>query len=234
MTTQRSTSRAVQSGARDGKERHGPVRLGRERQARHVRASHQFLPDRSQPQKPPARVYIGQVFGRLIVQAFSHKGRWRAICVCECGNEISVRVDNLLLLTKVTCGCDRRHRSPRESFLGRRFDRWEVIDSLGTQELGQQRFWICVCDCGELRPVSHGSLSTGRSRSCGCLKKEPRIWTRVSPEKRSETRRLYRSRMTDGRMASLLGMQLAKCPSALIELKREHLRLVRLIKEMKK
>lgn len=34
------------------------------------------------------------------------------------------------------------------------------------------RRWECQCDCGEKTIVRHGDLRSGRTTSCGCLKKE--------------------------------------------------------------
>ncbi len=33
------------------------------------------------------------------------------------------------------------------------------------------KFWECVCDCGNYRVVFQGNLTTGHTRSCGCLSK---------------------------------------------------------------
>jgi hypothetical protein len=33
-------------------------------------------------------------------------------------------------------------------------------------------FWLCVCDCGTLKQIPRGSLTSGGSRSCGCLRRQ--------------------------------------------------------------
>ena len=53
---------------------------------------------------------------------------------------------------------------------GAKFGRYEVIDSY-KGECGKM-VCICVCECGELRPVTRNNLVSGNSRSCGCLKSE--------------------------------------------------------------
>jgi hypothetical protein len=49
---------------------------------------------------------------------------------------------------------------------GDRFGRWVL---LGSEGLG---FWRAQCDCGEVKQVRIESLTMGRSRSCGCLRRE--------------------------------------------------------------
>lgn len=34
------------------------------------------------------------------------------------------------------------------------------------------RMWKCKCDCGNIKTLSTSNLTTGNTRSCGCLKKE--------------------------------------------------------------
>lgn len=54
---------------------------------------------------------------------------------------------------------------------GQRFDRLIVIDCAGKLD-GRRYFWNCVCDCGNTKVVLGSSLTSGNTRSCGCLAKE--------------------------------------------------------------
>ena len=49
---------------------------------------------------------------------------------------------------------------------GKKFGRWTVLQFLGN------RRWLCRCDCGVERPVLASQLTTGRGKSCGCLRRE--------------------------------------------------------------
>lgn len=49
---------------------------------------------------------------------------------------------------------------------GARFGRWTVLDS------GVRGKALCRCKCGTERLVARGNLTSGQSRSCGCLKRE--------------------------------------------------------------
>lgn len=58
----------------------------------------------------------------------------------------------------------------------RRFGRLVVIRresvSRATWNKLKQPTWFCECDCGEMVYVLDGNLRQGRTKSCGCLRKE--------------------------------------------------------------
>lgn len=54
--------------------------------------------------------------------------------------------------------------------IGRKFCRWTVFSK--AEDIGCNRAWRCICDCGEERSVLQFSLLSGGSKSCGCLRKE--------------------------------------------------------------
>lgn len=51
---------------------------------------------------------------------------------------------------------------------GARFGRLVVVRHEENQK--GRRIWLCVCDCGQLASVSTRLLTTGDTRSCGCLR----------------------------------------------------------------
>lgn len=53
---------------------------------------------------------------------------------------------------------------------GQKFGRLTVIGLQPTES--RKTFWICLCDCGNMKIVRSDSLQCGAIRSCGCLKKE--------------------------------------------------------------
>lgn len=57
---------------------------------------------------------------------------------------------------------------------GQRFGRWTVLKRTikppNVKTLGV--YWLCECDCGQVKPVYGRDLRTTRSRSCGCLRNE--------------------------------------------------------------
>lgn len=56
---------------------------------------------------------------------------------------------------------------------GRRFARFEVIYYAGYSR--GTSLWVCRCDCGTMRSVRVSKLTSGHSKSCGCLKIETTI-----------------------------------------------------------
>ncbi len=55
---------------------------------------------------------------------------------------------------------------------GRRFGRLTAIRDSGRIGSRRMRLWECKCDCGNIAFVERNSLTTGNTRSCGCLRHE--------------------------------------------------------------
>jgi len=115
----------------------------------------------------------GQVFGRFTVLGFSHKKGtvkyWR--CRCECGNERTVAAQSLLSGASKSCGCLRSLR--RKDLTGQVFGKLTVLGYAGSN--GFVSLWRCRCECGNEIVLPRGSLTTGATRSCGCLKRGPKM-----------------------------------------------------------
>lgn len=55
--------------------------------------------------------------------------------------------------------------------VGIRYGRLEVIEHKGKDHRGKH-LWLCKCDCGNEKVVVSDNLSSGKSKSCGCLLNE--------------------------------------------------------------
>lgn len=139
-------------------------------------------------------------FGMLVVRRIlssseipvGKKGIWYE-CVCDCKNVKYVRRGDLVSHNTQSCGCaSRRSRklfdngiwvdvdgedSKRliENYVGRTFDRLEVIDFDHMYRFPSGRFnifWKCKCSCKNVCVVSQAALKSGHTRSCGCYEKE--------------------------------------------------------------
>ena len=61
-----------------------------------------------------------------------------------------------------------------KDILGERFGRWTVIDYVGVDNYGNPT-WLCQCDCGTWRELTHRTLLTGKSTSCGCESRKVKL-----------------------------------------------------------
>ncbi|WDP92310.1 MAG: hypothetical protein HUN04_22330 [Desulfobacter sp.] len=57
-----------------------------------------------------------------------------------------------------------------QDLTGRRFGKLKVMKTVGKN--GGSYKWLCKCDCGNEKVIFGKSLSSGKTRSCGCLQKE--------------------------------------------------------------
>ena len=86
-------------------------------------------------------------------------------CRCDCGDTKTVAGHLLAAKIVTSCGC-------RGSAIqvGARFGRLVVA---ALSDTGHRRGQVsCVCDCGSSIVAQGGSLTTGHTRSCGCLQRE--------------------------------------------------------------
>jgi len=73
---------------------------------------------------------------------------------------------------------------------GKRFGRLVILNkSIQRGNKGQIK-WDCICDCGNYHTVTGESLRSGRSKSCGCLRKEY-----IPPNKKEDRFEFLRMRL---------------------------------------
>src|SRR5687768_6061964 len=70
-------------------------------------------------------------------------------------------------LVRLTIPSDKRFIN----LSGNRFGRWHVIAYAG-KDRRRKSFFKCQCDCGNENIVSGCDLTSGKSKSCGCLNDE--------------------------------------------------------------
>lgn len=122
----------------------------------------------------------GQKFDKLeVLEKAPSRNRhtyWK--CKCDCGNVIEVSGEFLKRPNiPRSCGCHKVKEekiSKKERLIGQRFGKLTVIKN--TNESNNQGYlWLCKCDCGKEKIVSTQALSTGHTKSCGCLKLESHL-----------------------------------------------------------
>ena len=122
----------------------------------------------------------GQKIGKLTVLKRDTTKRGQAaywICQCECGNIVSIRGSNLRDKKHPTqsCGCLLKEKKiDTTSLVGKTFGKLTVLNRDLSKEIGhgKESYWICQCKCGNQISVLGKSLISGKTKSCGCLRKE--------------------------------------------------------------
>lgn len=119
-----------------------------------------------------------QRFGRLVALEFTGEldNRYSALwsCQCDCGNTIVVPASSLTKEGgRKSCGClqrDNLARLAKEGMLDLTLQRFGKLTALYRVEKNGKYYYHCLCDCGNEIDVQISSLTTGKTRSCGCVK----------------------------------------------------------------
>lgn len=115
----------------------------------------------------------GQRFGRLTALRRLDKKigtSYAWLCQCDCGKMTEVSANALLKGGTKSCGCGKIDALRKQScdITGQRFGRLVALEPT-EERLGGSVVWKCRCDCGRETFISHGSLTSGNTKSCGCL-----------------------------------------------------------------
>lgn len=87
-------------------------------------------------------------------------------CTCDCGKTgFITRLNALVSGNTKTCGCAH---SP--NLIGKKFGRLTVIKEI--ESSSSQRRWLCECDCGKTIGINSHTLTSGHTKSCGCLRSD--------------------------------------------------------------
>ena len=153
---------------------------------------------------PNAADLSGRRFGRLLVihRTHDHVGpaghksvQWA--CRCDCGDIAIVMSANLSRGTSRSCGCLKADliRARAEDLTNQKFGRLLVLGlSVERSPRGGPR-WECVCTCGQVTRVLTASLTSGKTRSCGCLRADARAASNRSRRKDVVTYRTAHERI---------------------------------------
>ena len=99
--------------------------------------------------------------------------RW--LCQCKCGKVRPVLERNLVHNVSKSCGCIRKDNYVPEELSGGIFGRLNVLyraeDYIKPDGRHEPR-WHCRCVCGRECDVLQSHLKSGRTKSCGCFRKE--------------------------------------------------------------
>lgn len=120
----------------------------------------------------------GNKYGALTVLEYTkdknNRGAWR--CRCNCGNEKIVRGPDLRSGRITTCGqsgcIEKIKRNGNfKDLTGQIFGRLTVLEINQTTST-KRLSWLCRCNCGNIVSITGENLTSGQTKSCGCLRKE--------------------------------------------------------------
>ena len=117
--------------------------------------------------------FIGQTFGRLTVIEFigvnEHKDAIYKF-QCSCGNIVIKPLHDVKDGGTKSCGCLRQDNVDiyKTDIIGMKFGHLTVLSYVGVNK-HKNTVFQCLCDCGEVVTVSRNSLTTGHTKSCGCI-----------------------------------------------------------------
>lgn len=78
---------------------------------------------------------------------------------------------------------------------GQRFGRLTVIERSGKVTKDHNICWKCICDCGNIKNIASGTLRSGNTKSCGCLRKDA---CEISVKKSIENPRAWKTNQSTG------------------------------------
>lgn len=123
----------------------------------------------------------GNVYGRLTaLRKTDKRSPSRSIvweCKCTCGNIVEVPASSLRSGHTKSCGCYHADVSSKNNFrdlVDMKFGEL-LVTSFAYTKSGRGSYWNCRCSCGNDIVVRGCSLTTGHTKSCGCINKYPDI-----------------------------------------------------------
>lgn len=123
-----------------------------------------------------AKDLTNKKFGKLtaLYRTNNHvakNGRERVqwVCKCDCGNYTIVTADHFN--ETQSCGCLQKEKAANnlKDLTGKTFGKFTVLKR--DKDKNNHTYWICKCECGQIKSVASSSLIQGISLSCGCLGK---------------------------------------------------------------
>ena len=114
----------------------------------------------------------GVRFGMLTVErreGVNSSGHAAWLCICECGVRSVATGNNLRAGHTKSCGCLKR-RAQSIDLTGSVYGRLYVT-GISSKKNNIVK-WACVCECGNAAAVTTGHITSGHTKSCGCLMSE--------------------------------------------------------------
>ena len=139
------------------------------------------------------RNIAGETFGQLTAIKDIGKTHWGSRvweCLCDCGRKTEHSLGSLIGGSATSCGCSRV-----KDITGMRSGKLVATRCVG-QKNGMA-IWECSCECGNKTKVTSGNMTSGNTRSCGCLSRGTNSH-RYNPNRTDEERLRHRYELNGG------------------------------------
>lgn len=99
------------------------------------------------------------------------------LCKCDCGNETVVPLGKLKNGGKKSCGCLKTNKAQEiaNSRIGEKFGKLTIkswhFELKNSKRVKRKIVFDCVCECGGTISCEYHELTSGHTKSCGCLSK---------------------------------------------------------------
>lgn len=152
---------------------------------------------------------------------------------CHCGTVKEERLTYIKTGHVKDCGCGHRarlnaiRRKKYEHLIGTQINGWTVLDVVPPNEQHDRTYMLCQCQCGTIKEVQLQYLKNGRSKNCGCGRKETlcKIFTKnlvgqkfgkltvveMLEERNEHGKIIYKCQCDCGNEVNVLGNSLTTC-----------------------
>jgi 5-methylcytosine-specific restriction endonuclease McrA len=112
----------------------------------------------------------GRRYGKLIAlhpDGQDSRKRFYWLCICDCGNEVKVKSNNLRTGNSKSCGCVKKELGKSvKDLTGKVFGELTVLERDMSRTDGGKVYWLCKCSCGEVVSVWRAHLLNKHSVKC--------------------------------------------------------------------
>ena len=128
------------------------------------------------PEELSGDALTGKRFGNFTaIRPTDHKNRGITVweCRCKCGKTVLISENDLIEENYASCGRCKEPKTKRrgkKKVAGRKYGILTPLEPTGERQAGNI-IWKCRCDCGNTTYVTTTCLTSGRTQSCGCLRK---------------------------------------------------------------
>lgn len=115
-----------------------------------------------------------------VIEKVPNEGTWSAhLCQCSCGRQVIVKTSMLWRGRVRSCGCLKtmialvHSISDCKDITGNRYGKLTVLErdlSKMCSNKSTVSWWICLCDCGNIKSIRKTYLSSKvKNKACGCM-----------------------------------------------------------------